>query len=148
MNVAANNYIPSHVFRYVERELYDYPINRQTVDSYLENRETILTGIRQLLADGTSRPEGTISDVTYTKTMRLLVEAERAERAMFYVQAIDSVMAVLGEGERLLVQRKYFEADKKTDQAIADELNVSKATFYRVRQEVVRKFALRFGLLW
>lgn len=138
--------VPQHVFRFVERELYDYPVNREKVLDYLRRRNDVLARGRQP-HDGEGRREtGLPSDPTHAAVLRLLALERSAERAQFYVNAIDSVLRTLNEEERRLVKRKYFDNDITNDGLIR-EMAMGKDRFYRMRQEVIRKFAIRFGLL-
>lgn len=160
--------IPSHVFRFVERELYDYPVNKETVMAYYRYRDQLRAEIAQSdmaqhwgsvsedelkIASNPSganpetiRPQGDVSDPTCLKTARFLALEQRAQRIMHFVRAIDDVMNVLSERERKLVKLKYFENDR-TDEEVARELGISRASFYNWRKEIVRKFAMRFGLI-
>lgn len=146
MNAALDERIPSHVFRYVERELYDYPINRAKVMDYLQRRQELMAQGRQWPENDGRKEEGVPSDPTQMAVIRLLALERSAERAQFYVNAIDSVMNVLNEEERRFVKRKYFDNDT-TNEALAAEMNMSKERYYRMREEVIRKFALRFGVI-
>lgn len=138
--------VPDHVFRFVERELYDYPVNREMVLDYLRRRSDVLGRGRQA-AGGVGRREGGLpSDPTHSATVRLMALEHGAERARFYVDAIDSVLRVLNEEERKLVKRKYFDRDM-TNAGLARELNMSERRLYDVRHGVIRRFAMRFGLV-
>lgn len=144
--LAYDEKIPSHVFRFVERELYDYPVNRDKVVDYLQRRQAVLGASRQAPENDGRKEEGNPSDPTHDASIRLLALERSAERAQFYVNAIDAVMNVLNEEQRRLVKRKYFD-DDVTNEALAAELNMGKERYYRMREEVVRKFALRFGVI-
>lgn len=138
--------VPTHVFRFVERELYDYPINRELVMDFLRRRDEVLRKGRQtpeldVLPDG-----GEMTDPTYSATVQLLVLERPAQRAMNYVAAIESVIKTLNEEQRKFLRRKYWENDC-TDEALSSELGVSRSTLHRMRKMVIRKFALRFGLI-
>jgi len=138
--------VPDHVLEFVEKELYDYPINRETVMEYLRRRGDVLAQGRQA-PDGDGRREGgPPSDPTHASAVRLLALERSAERARFYVEAIDSTMRVLNEEERRMVKRRYFDRDI-TNAGLAHELNMSERQFYRMRYEVVRKFAMRMTLI-
>lgn len=138
--------VPTHVVQFVERELYDYPINRELVMEYLRRRDEIIRKGRQMPELDIVPDGGELPDPTYYASVRLLAMERSAQRAMEYVSAIDSVMRTLSEEQRKLVRRRYWERDA-TDEAIALELGVSRSTFYRMKREIIRAFALRFGLL-
>jgi len=113
---------------------------------YLQRRQEIMAQGRQWPENDGRKEEGVPSDPTQMAVIRLLALERSAERAQFYVNAIDSVMNVLNEEERRFVKRKYFDNDT-TNEALAAEMNMSKERYYRMREEVVRKFALRFGVI-
>ncbi len=155
-SVAVDDRIPSHVFRFVERELYDYPINKDLVLDYLRRRNEELTKMRQAPESvtidgvyqiaGTSTAPGLASDPVSNKVIRLIAMEQRAERALFYVQGIDSVLSTLNDVDKRLIKLKYFEC-KLTNSGIAEELNISERELYRVRNAIIRKFAIRFGMV-
>lgn len=145
-NLAIDERIPSHVFRYVERELYDYKVNRALCLECLRHRNDELLRVRQRPEDDRTRAEGVVCDQVGAKVLRLLALEQRAERALFYVRAIESVLGALSDEERKLVERKYFDGDITND-ALAAELSMGRSRFYEVRAAVIRKFALRLGLL-
>lgn len=138
--------IPSHVFRFVEQELYDYPVNRELVLDYLRRRNEILHKGRQMPELDVVPDGGELEDPTFHAALRLLAIERSAQRAMEYVAAIDSVMRTLTDEQRKFVKRKYWDKDC-TDEALAMELGMSRATLYRMQKTVIRAFALRFGLL-
>lgn len=144
--LAVDDKVPTHIFRYVERELYDYPINRELALDYLRRRDEILRKGRQMPELDVIPDGGEMGDPTFAAALRLLAIERPAQRAMEYVAAIESVMKTITEEQRKFVRRKYWEGEC-TDEALAMELGVSRSTLHRMRRVVIRKFALRFGLL-
>ena len=140
-------HIPPHVFRYVERELYDYPIHRATVDEYEKNRQDILQRYRQWEPGEGGRPEGVPSDMTGDNVLRLEALEMRTERARRNVTMVESVLQTLSSEQRELLQLKYFNPEPMTNEQIAATMSMGVTRFYELRREVVRKFALRMGLL-
>lgn len=153
-------HIPPHVFRYVERELYDYPVHRATVDEYEQNRQDILHRYRQWEPGEGGRPEGVPSDMTGDNVLRLEALEMRTERARRNVTMVESVLRTLDDEQRELVRLKYRvvlpedgERDIQppeqslTNEQVIAEMSMSRKRFYEMRSEVVRRFALRMGLI-
>lgn len=88
---------------------------------------------------------GGVSNPVQSKAIRLLAMEHRAERALFYVQAIDSVLSTLTTVDKQLIKLKYFEG-KLTNAGVASELGIGERQFYEWRNTIIRKFALRFGM--
>lgn len=140
-------HIPPHVFRYVERELYDYPVHRAAVDEYEKNRQDILQRYRQWEPGEGGRPEGVPSDMTGDNVLRLEALEMRTERARRNVTMVESVLQTLSSEQQELLQLKYFNPEPMTNEQIAATMSMGVTRFYELRREVVRKFALRMGLL-
>jgi len=122
---------------YLQRRNDELTKGRQAPESIKVNGELVLSDASGII--GASNP-------VQGKTLRLLALEQRAERALFYVRAIDSTLRTLSDEERKLVTRKYFDADVTND-SLALELAMGRTRFYEVREGVVRKFAIRFALL-
>ena len=56
------------------------------------------------------------------------------------------MLELLPDEERKLVELKYFQ-QLSTNSAVAMQLNMSDSSFYRRKDEVVWRFANRFGLV-
>jgi RinA family phage transcriptional activator len=166
MDMVLDELIPRHVFRYVERELYDYHVHKTVIEEYLRaKKDTLSSWARQAppsvhiggkYKDGEyvggkyvqsdAVGSGNVSDQVPSKVVRLMALENRAERALFYVKAIDDVLNTLPAEDQELVRLRYFEC-KLTNWQIARKLNVSESTLSRRRREIIRKFAIRFGLM-
>jgi RinA family phage transcriptional activator len=136
--------VPSNVFKFVERELYDHEINKETLRDYLQQRQEIEQRMRQRRDNDDVPTE--LHDGTQGKAISLLLLEDRAERIKRYTQAILCVLNVLNAEERELVKLKYFE-NNRSNEEVARELNISERQFYKLRQDIVRKFAMRMGLI-
>ncbi len=139
--------IPSHVFRYVERELYDYPVHKAAVEDYERKRRDIIGRYRQWPPPEGGRAEGIPEDVTAENVLRLEALEVRTHRARRNVTMVESVLRTLDEEQRELVRLKYFNPETLTNEQVAATMSMGVTRFYELRKEVVRKFALRMGLL-
>lgn len=145
--VAYNDRLPRHVVRYVEGELTYYSIHKDMVMDYIRQRDAILQQGRQwpeldVMPDG-----GEMTDPTFATTMRLMMMEGRVRKAMHSINCIDSVLKNISDEERRFVRRKYFDSDRLSANMLAEELGMSRAAFFRMQDEVIRKFAVRFGLI-
>jgi RinA family phage transcriptional activator len=140
--------IEQHIFRFVERELYNYPINKKLVENWEKEKEELIGGARSTLSgDGSGRfAENKITNPTSAEVLRLLALENKVNRARWYVQAIDDVLELLPEEDRRLVELKYFQGFL-TNVGVARELNIGQTVFYERRAKLVEKFAIRMGLL-
>ncbi len=139
-----DNRVPSEVFHFVERKLSDYTSMKKLVETYEKEAEDVRTKSRQWSDD----PPPTLGQESPVerKAIRVLILEESAQKAYHWVKGIEDVMANLSEEERRLVKLRYYNTSY-TNNAVAWELNMSRATYYRKREEIIRKFAIRFGLL-
>lgn len=141
--------IPEHIFRRVERALYDYRANKAAVKAFEAEQEELRrsAGGRQLPAvdADTIRPQGGHSDPTHRLTVHLLRREAQIARPRYQVAVIEAAMGALSELQRQIVERKYFDPDKPSDQVIAKDLGIERTTLYRQREEIVRTLAIAFG---
>lgn len=140
-----DSHVPGPVFKFVEYKLYHYQENLAAIKAWEEERRDILTRGRQLQPGAPTQTAGYHSP-TEAKTIQRLLLEEKAQRELFWIRAIEDVLAVLPEEDRRLVELKYFDG-LLTNAAVARELNMSEATYYRRRAAIIKRFAMRFGLL-
>lgn len=142
VSVAFSDDIPTNVFRFVERELYDYPANKEFLRAYDAERIAIMQSNPQ---PDVHVKEG-LGDRTPAAVIRLLALERKAGRIQWYVNAIEDVMRRLPELDQKLVELKYFQG-YLTNEGVARELNIGRTTFYERRRIIIRQFAIRMGLL-
>jgi len=136
--------IEHHVFRFVEKELYNYSLNKKLVENWEAERQSIIEetgGKENIVVD-----DKKVSNPTLTKTMRLLALEGKVDRAKWYCKAIEDVLEILEETDKRLVELKYFQGFL-TNEGVARELNISLRDFYRRRKEIIRRVAVRIGLM-
>lgn len=135
------NKIPRHIFRYIEGELYDYPINYKKLialksDYYNSTPQGDGSGIR-----GNSQ-----ASMTESKVMQILNdrEVQRLERS---VRALEDVIDTLSPDEMKLLNLKYFR-NTHTNEGVRLELHIaSTRTYYTLKNNIIRKIAVRYGVM-
>ncbi len=130
-------------FKFVERKLYDYPANKQIIRDYEAQREAILHRTKD--NDGQPRGSG-IGKPTETTAIQLALLEQRVRCESFWVRAIEDTMELLSDEDKMLVQLKYFEG-YLTNDGIMLKMGMSKKRFYRMRDEIITKFARRMALI-
>lgn len=145
--VTEDEQLPQHVFKTVERMLYDYRLHQAIVANYELARNDILERARQWEPGMSTDPTGTPADPTASKAAELEKLEARTERSRRILAMIDSVVETLSEEKRQLVELKYFAKDRLTNEQVAAELHISRGRFYQVRREIIRDIAFVMGLL-
>jgi RinA family phage transcriptional activator len=130
-------------FKFVERKLYDYPANKQIIRDYEAQREAILHRTKD--NDGQPRGSG-IGKPTETTAIQLALLEQRVRCESFWIRAIEDTMELLSDEDKMLVRLKYFEG-YLTNDGIMLKMGMSKKRFYRMRDEIITKFARRMALI-
>lgn len=130
-------------FKFVERKLYDYPANKQIIRDYEAQREAILHRTKD--NDGQPRGSG-IGKPTETTAIQLALLEQRVKCEAFWIRAIEDTMELLSDEDKMLVRLKYFEG-YLTNDGIMLKMGMSKKRFYRMRDEIITKFARRMALI-
>lgn len=130
-------------FKFVERKLYDYPANKQIIRDYEAQREAILHRTKD--NDGQPRGSG-IGKPTETTAIQLALLEQRVRCESFWIRAIEDTMELLSDEDKMLVRLKYFEG-YLTNDGIMLKMGMSKKRFYRMRDEIITKFARRMTLI-
>ena len=132
----------SGAFKHVESELYHY---HETLKELERMRYEILHGGAQVdenIGGGKSNLPG---DPTGQKAIALVTNRQINELEKI-VQAIDFVILALPLEKQKLVQKKYWDRPQTlTWDGIALELNVSRITAMRWRQEIVQAIGHLIG---
>lgn len=140
--------IPEEVFRYVERKLYDYKANLALIEEYEQERQSIGQRYRQLTLEQASGNPYAVSDPTSQRTIRLLILEEKAEQAMRAVRPIQRLWTTFSQEERDILEYRYFRnAAYSTNKMVIAMLNMDKNRYYELRNEIIRKLAIAYGIL-
>lgn len=136
--------LSSAEFRFVEHKLYTYLATKQLIAEYEAQREELMnaTKTREEGMPGS----GALGRPTETTAIQLALLESKVKPEMFWVKAIEDTLELLCEEDRRLVELKYFEA-YLSNTGIARQLNISEREFYNRREQIVYKFAYRFGLI-
>jgi RinA family phage transcriptional activator len=131
--------IPRHVYKFIEAELYDYKINKKTLEA-LKNDVYLAT----FSGDGAGRSSrrGSPSEA---KVMQLMTDRQ-IQRLEFSVKAIEDVLETLTDEERKLLKLRYFEK-RFTNKGLAMEMGMSEPTLITAKKNIITKFAKRLLLL-
>ena len=130
-------------FCYIEAELYDYHQTKQTLEEL--KLEIIEEGPQPDLIDlDIPRSKNKITNPTLSKSIKLITN-KRITRLAETVRAVDKVLIRLPEEKRKLLQLKYWDG-RWSDAGVAEQLNVSLATYYRWRKEIVVAVGIELGI--
>lgn len=114
-------------FAYVEAVLYDYPFLQARLKNYPVPHADILV-------------PGRVKDFTSPQEKFACQEAETIRK----VAAVNDALRAMQPTERKLVRLKYFA--RWPNEVVAKKLHVSRATFYRLRENAVKKVGLALGV--
>ena len=79
------------------------------------------------------------------KVMHVMTDRQ-IQRLEFSVRAIEDVLETLTQEEIKLINLKYFEKPY-THTCLTLEMNVSYPTLISLKKDIIRKFAVRYGLI-
>lgn len=132
--------VPRHVFRYIEGELYRYPI---TVKRIEDLRSNMINRTQSIDAAG---PVDSGSGNPTESIAFALIDNDEINHLSRKVKAVKDVIEQLPDDRRRLVELKYFSKDKPDVELVAQRLNISRTTFFCWRKEIIAAFAYRMGL--
>lgn len=130
-------------FGFVEQKLYNYRTHKQIIADYEAQREAILH--RSKDNDGQPRGSG-IGKPTETTAIQLSLLEQRVKCESFWIRAIEDTLKLLSDEGKMLVQLKYFEG-YLTNDGIMFKMGIDRNRFYRMRAEIITKFAKRMALI-
>lgn len=133
-----------HEREFIRGELSKYPEYKQQLMDYEQERQVIAESYPapgRFVAAGS---RGSISDPTHRAAARLERLAAVYSRPQFYVRAIEDVLHRLPPAHQETIRLRYFKG--LPPQEVAENLGVSRATFYNYEREALKGFYLRFGI--
>jgi len=132
------------VIRYIEAELMDYPENKKVLEELkldiIESAPTL-----EDVGGNSIHTTNRVSDPTYSKTARLVTN-RRIRHLERTINAIERVLNMLDRDKYRLVELTYWDR-KFTPLGVADELHISKSTYYNWREDIIKLLAVEMGLV-
>lgn len=138
--------IPEHIFKFIEKELYSYRIYQTALAELKRDLEELAECYPQLQADVISVRKEPGDPVGLAATRSVIIE-EKIKRNLNRIRKIEAGLKVLRPEEKQLVEKKYFSDVYYTNEQIMVQLQMSRNLFYRIRNEIVYKFAMVFNVL-
>lgn len=135
--------LPSHVRRFCKDILRQYPLMKKELAALEEEKQALLEALPVATWQEAQRVKA-IGDRTAAQAFKLLRLEEAWSKTRFYVQAVEDLLAYLGEEKRKLVELHFF--DGLPPWRVAQELGMSESNFYRYEKEALVLLAHRLGL--
>ena len=134
------------MFNYIEKELYAYRIYQTALEELRSDLEDLAEQYPQARTDFVSNRKEPGDPVGLAATRSIIIE-EKLKRNLNRIRKIEAGLKVLRPEEKQLVEAKYFSDEYYTNDQIMIQLQMSRNSFYRIRNEIVYKFALVFNVL-
>lgn len=129
-------------YKYIESEIKHY---HHTINEYQNRRQEILHDRNG--ADQVGGQSNLPSSTTERYAIRL-IDDRRISRLRTTVDAIESVLDACNDEQMNFINLYFFTRPQtKTIDGIADELNISRRTLFRMRDEIVYSVAKLMGEL-
>ena len=124
----------------IEHELYNYDSTREVIEAL---KDEIIGSPPLPIGDQDNIQRTTVSDPTHAKAVKLTTNATLLymERT---IKEIDRALMVLGEDHNEIFELKYRQG--KSWQAVADEIPVSRETYFRKRRDIILTVACNLGI--
>lgn len=78
--------------------------------------------------------------------IRSMIIEGKIKRNLSRIRKIEAGLNLLRPEEKQLVEKKYFSEDYYTNDQIMLQLQMSRNSFYRIRNEIIYKFAMVFNV--
>ena len=116
----------------------------QSIPQEMKRLESVMCSIRSATADGTpvsgggsGREDMMLNNIVHRD------ELERSlEQAQIWVDTVHDALMMLGEDDRLILDRFYINPAKGNVDRLCEELAVEQATVYRRREKALRLFTM------
>ena len=135
--------IPGAVFKYVEYELYHFQDTKKELEELKKDIANSQVGNISYDDFSSNKTNNHVSMVENTAID--ILQNKVAIRASKTISNINNTLKRLDEEKVELFQKKYI--DEKPWQQTTKEMNISRATYFRWRKEIVKKTAEEMGLL-
>mgnify|MGYP002404191379 CR=1 FL=1 len=130
-------------FKHIEAELYDY---HETLKRIKERKEEILFSSSSVDENKGGANSARVPNSPTERIATMLVMDKRLRELERITEAIETVYQSLDTERKKLIRLKYWTKPQTlTWEGIALKLNVSRATVFRWREEVVNAIAEKLG---
>lgn len=132
---------------FVEQELRRYRHDKKFLESYHQEKENIIEEMQSPQGNTDDRiTNSKISNPTSTKVFRIMAMEQKADRAAWYTKAIDDTLDELQDMEKKMITLYYFDG-YLTVEGVCRNLFIGRKQFYERKADIIKKLALRMGLL-
>ena len=128
-------------------KLKNYEAHRQALENIpreIKRLESAYTGLRSASTEnapvsggGGTREDCVLSNIVLRDELK-----RRLKEARLWTAQVDNALAVLGEEEKLVLDRFYIHRAKGNAGELCERLNVEQATVYRKRDSALRRFTI------
>ena len=128
-------------------KLKNYEAHRQALENIpreIKRLESAYTGLRSASTEnapvtggGGTREDCVLSNIVLRDELK-----RRLKEARLWTAQVDKALAVLGEEEKLVLDRFYIHRAKGNAGELCERLNVEQATVYRKRDSALRRFTI------
>jgi hypothetical protein len=141
-----NDKIPEHIFRYVENELQLYKTYKLTINELELDLEDLLERSRQISFDLAPNHNGPGDSVNLTVLRSLMLE-ERMKQLLSRIRKIETGFKLLNPEEKSIVESRYLSGMEFTHDQIINQLRLNRNRYFKLREGIIHKYAVVFGLL-
>ena len=128
-------------------KLKNYEAHKQAMENIpreIKRLESAYTGLRSASTEnapvsggGGTREDCVLSNIVLRDELK-----RRLKEARLWTAQVDKALAVLGEEEKLVLDRFYIHRAKGNAGELCERLNVEQATVYRKRDSALRRFTI------
>ena len=128
-------------------KLKNYEAHKQALENIpreIKRLESAYTGLRSASTENApvSGGVGTREDCVLSNIVLRDELKRRLKEARLWTAQVDKALAVLGEEEKLVLDRFYIHRAKGNAGELCERLNVEQATVYRKRDSALRRFTI------
>ena len=128
-------------------KLKNYEAHRQALENIpreIKRLESAYTGLRSASTENApvSGGVGTREDCVLSNIVLRDELKRRLKEARLWTAQVDKALAVLGEEEKLVLDRFYIHRAKGNAGELCERLNVEQATVYRKRDSALRRVTI------
>ncbi len=138
--------IPEHACFYVEQELSAYNAYKLALAQLEQDLEDVINQYGQVPTDALSSRNGPGDPVNLSALRAVMIE-EKIKYYQTRIRRIESGISTLSEFEKEIATQKYFIQNCFSNEEIIEEFHLNRHYYYRIRQGIIFKFALIFGIL-